>query len=168
MCHWKFLLSLKLYCGLSGKLLCHRKLILDWKLLWKEIMGLQWHCKLLLDFRFPWHVFGIRWCRIIWYYSHTIPSNIPTAGVTGSVFEHESLWASNRLQSTIVYSLLTGGWPHCWTVGWTLLATECKRSSGRTFIQLDYVEACMLLCTWQCKLFISNVEVVAQSISRHD
>jgi hypothetical protein len=141
---------------------------MDWKLLWKEILVLKWHCKLLLDFKFPWYVLGIRWWEIIWYCSHTLPSNIPTAGVTDSVFEHESLWASNRLLSTIVYSLMTGGWPQCWIVGWTLLATECKRSSGRTFGQLGYVQACVLLCTWRCKLFISNMEVVAQCISRHN
>jgi len=113
--YWKLLLSLKLYCGLSGKLLCHRKLIMNWKLLWKEILVLKWHCKLLLYFKFLWYirVFGIRWWKIIWYCSHIIPSNTPTAGVSGSVFEHESLWASNRLLSTIVYSLLTGCWPHC-------------------------------------------------------
>ena len=165
-CHRTFLLSLKLCCGLSGKLLCHRKLIMDRKLLWKEIMGLKWHWKSLLDFKFkfPWCAFGIRWWKIIWYYSHAIPSNTPTVGVTGSVFERERLWASNRLLSTIVYSLLTGGWTHCWIVWWTLLTTESKRISGRTFIQLGYIAACMLLCTWQCKLFISNLEFVVQCI----
>jgi hypothetical protein len=109
--------------------------------------GLEWHWKLLLDFKFSSYVLGIRWWKIIWYCSHTTHGKIPTAGLTSSVFEHESLWSSNRLLSTIVYSLLTGGWPHCWIVGWTLLTTEFKRSSGRTFIQLDYVQACVLLCT---------------------
>jgi hypothetical protein len=80
LCHWKLLLSLKLYCGLSGKLLCHWKSIMDWKLLWKEILGLKWHWKLLLDFKFPWYVFGIRWWKIIWYCGHAIPINTRQLG----------------------------------------------------------------------------------------
>jgi hypothetical protein len=121
-----------------------------WKLLWKEILGLRWHWKLRLNLKFPWHIFGIGWWKIVWYCGHTVTCSTPAAGVTDSVFEYDSLWASNRLLSTIVrvYSLLTGGWPHCRIVGWTLLATEYKRRSGNIFIQLGYVLACVLL--WTC------------------
>jgi hypothetical protein len=91
LCHWKLLLSWKLYCGLSGKLLCYRKLNMDWKLLWREIMGLKWHYKLLPDLKFLWHVFGIKWWKIIWYCGHTILSNTPTARVTGCVWARESM-----------------------------------------------------------------------------